>query len=467
MFFGREKELGILQKAYDSDKFEYVVIYGRRRVGKTSLLNEFVKKNPGIFLSCVEQNDELNRKMFTDAVCSYFGYPSSLKFSDWSSAFDFFDSLMEKENSGRKFLLILDEYPYAAKANPSLSSILQNRIDQVWQENKRLKLILCGSSLSFMHDEVLSEKAPLYARQTKQFEVLPFDYSITEDFFPHMSDEERIATYGILGGVPLYLSQFKDGLSLKENIQEALLEDGSVLFEEPINLLKAEFKEPYFYNSLLSAIASGASTLNEIATKVQEDASKVGKYLESLRKVHIVERILPYGEKEKSRKGIYTICDNYFAFWFRYIFGHEGQIQFMGPQAYANKILETLDIFLSHVFEKTCEQYIQKLAQKGKLPFVPNGIGRWWGNNPIKKKQDAVDILGRDGKRGLFVECKFRNEPFDLKEFQDLLDASNIFTDIQEKYYLVIIKSSYTDAVKKEASHYSARLLTIEDMFHI
>ena len=262
MFLGRKKELGILQKAYDSEKFEYIVIYGRRRVGKTSLLNEFVRKNPGIFLSCVEQNDELNRKMFTDSVCSYFGYPSSLKFDNWSSAFDFFDSLMEKDSSNRKFLLILDEYPYAAKANPSLSSILQNRIDKVWQENRKLKLILCGSSLSFMQDEVLSQKAPLYARQTRQFEVLPFDYSVTEDFFPHMSNEEKIATYGILGGIPLYLSQFQDGLTLKENIQEALLEDSSVLFEEPINLLKAEFKEPYFYNSLLSAIASGASTLN-------------------------------------------------------------------------------------------------------------------------------------------------------------------------------------------------------------
>jgi len=467
MFFGREKELGILQKACDSEKFEYIVIYGRRRVGKTSLLNEFVKKNPAIFLSCVEQNDELNRRMFIDSVCSYFGYPSSLKFDDWSSAFDFFDSLMEKDSSGRKFLLILDEYPYAAKANPSLSSILQNRIDKVWQENKRLKLILCGSSLSFMQDEVLSEKAPLYARQTKQFEVLPFDYSVTKDFFPHMSNEERIATYGILGGVPLYLAQFQDGLSLKENIQEALLEDGSVLFEEPINLLKAEFQEPYFYNSLLSAIASGASTLNEIATKVQEETSKVGKYLESLRKVHIVERILPYGEKEKSRKGVYTISDNYFAFWFRYIFAHQGQIQFMGPEAYANKIMETLDAFLGHAFEKTCEQYIQKLAQNGKLPFIPNGIGRWWGNNPIQKKQDDVDILGRDGKRGLFVECKFRNEPFDLKEFHNLLDASEIFTDIKEKYYLVIVKSSYTEAVKKEAFQYPIKLLTIEDMFEI
>ena len=139
----------------------------------------------------------------------------------------------------------------------------------------------------------------------------------------------------------------------------------------------------------------------------------------------------------------------------------------MGAEAYANKIMEALNIFLGHASEKTCEQYIRLLSQKGKLPFIPNRIGRWLGNNSIKKKQDDVDILGRDGKKRLFVECKFRNEPFNLKEFQDFLAASEIFPDIEEKYYLVIVKSSYTDAVKKESSKYSAKLLTIDDMFKI
>jgi hypothetical protein len=226
-----------------------------------------------------------------------------------------------------------------------------------------------------------------------------------------------------------------------------------------------ELREPLFYNSILLSISQGATKIGEVAGKVYDDNAKVSKYLDTLKEIRIVERALPYGESENSKKGIYQIKDNYFKFWYRFIFPNEGKIELLGDDKTADDILEALPDYMGLVFESICTEYMVNQAKMGKLPFTPNGFGKWWGNNPKKKCQDNIDIIGIDGNRGIFCECKFQNEFFDLAEFKDLIAASDLFKNVTEKYYYIFVRSGYTQAVIDEAKKYNVKLLTIDSLF--
>lgn len=462
---GRQKELSLLEKLYNSPKFEYLNLYGRRRVGKSTLLTEFSSLHRCIFMTGQEKNNPLNQSDFTRAVCEYFSCSFIPDFKEWKPIFEFLTDLIVKNPSDEKIVIIIDEFPYIAKEDASIKSALQTIIDRKWKNMSNVLLILCGSSVSFMVNDVMGAASPLHGRATSEYELLPFDYTITKEFYPAMSDIDRIVTYGILGGIPLYLLSFSDKLSVKENIENGLLSPISVMRREPLNLLRMELREPLFYNSILLSVSNGATKLGEVSTKVYEDASKVSKYIETLKELRIVTKSVPYGEKESSKKSVYQIKDNYFKFWYRFIFPNEGKINLLGEEKAAESIIDSLSDYMGLVFEDICREYMVRLAQKGNLPFIPDGFGKWWGNNPTKKCQDDIDIIGTDGNKGIFCECKFRNELFDLPEFNDLLSASEIFTQINEKYFYLFSKSGFTQAVKDQAANYNINFVTIPDLF--
>lgn len=462
---GRQKELSLLEKLYNSPKFEYLNLYGRRRVGKSTLLTEFSSLHRCIFMTGQEKNNPLNQSDFTRAICEYFSCSFIPDFKEWKPIFEFLTDLIVKNPSDEKIVIIIDEFPYIAKEDASIKSALQTIIDRKWKNMPNVLLILCGSSVSFMVNDVMGAASPLHGRATSEYELLPFDYTITKEFYPAMSDIDRIVTYGILGGIPLYLLSFSDKLSVKENIENGLLSPISVMRREPLNLLRMELREPLFYNSILLSVSNGATKLGEVSTKVYEDASKVSKYIETLKELRIVTKSVPYGEKESSKKSVYQIKDNYFKFWYRFIFPNEGKINLLGEEKAAESIIDSLSDYMGLVFENICREYMVRLAQKGNLPFIPDGFGKWWGNNPTKKRQDDIDIIGTDGNKGIFCECKFRNELFDLPEFNDLLSASEIFTQINEKYFYLFSKSGFTQAVKDQAANYNINFVTIPDLF--
>ena len=410
MFIGRERELNSLEKLYASDKFEFAVIYGRRRVGKTALINHFIRNKKAIY---------------------FMGIQVDTAFLSFQAALEYVFQLAEKE----RLILAIDEYPYVARSSRSLASTLQLLIDK-YKENSKLMLILCGSSMSYMEDHVLAYKAPLYGRRTAQMKMQPFDFADACRYFKNFSDEDKALIYGIVGGTPQYLLQMDDKLSIEENIKNTFLNPTSSLFEEPENLLKQEVREPALYNAIITAIATGSARMAEISTKVGAETSVCAAYLKNLLALGLVQKETPYGEKA-SRKSIYAIDDNMFRFWYRFVPENYSIIS-RGASDIAYKRMEPhLSDYMGKVFEEICKQYLWKLLLKGQSPVEFGELGRWWGTDPFTHSQTEIDIMGEQDKNtALFGECKWTNERVDTGVLETLAKRGQLFH--YGKIYLVL-----------------------------
>jgi hypothetical protein len=318
-----------------------------------------------------------------------------------------------------------------------------------------------------METEVMGSKSPLHDRQTSCMEILPFDYLDSSKFYPSYSNEDKLLAYGILGGIPRYLEAFDDSMTIEKNIENKIIRNGAYLNEEPANLLRAELRETNVYNSILSAISNGRNRVMEIADFIHEDSNKVSKYLITLQTMRLIEKKIPCGEDANSRKGIYVLTDNFFKFWFRYEFTNNAYYEMLGASAAAGEIMNDISNLMGDAFEEICTQYFIRLAKRGGLPFVPYRMGKWWGNNPIIKAQDDVDILMLDkkGERGIFVECKYTSRPMPHEEYEDLKTAMLAFGGLNERYMYFVSKSGYADSVIRHAKEDGAILLTIDDLF--
>lgn len=461
---GRIDELNQLETLYRSPKFEFLTMYGRRRIGKTTILKEFASRHKALFFSAQEKNNSLNLLDFSRLSQTFFDGNFIASFPDWEAAFGYISQRTSKE----KTVLIIDEFPFLAEPNPSIKSILQHTIDHVWKEQNIL-LILCGSSVSFMLNEVMGYKSPLYGRITRNMEVKPFDYYESAEFFPNYSEAEKVIAYGILGGVPRYLEAFHADLSLEENIKDNLLAEGSFLNDEPQTLLRIELREPAVYNSILEAVSNGCNRITEIADRIHEDRSKCSKYMITLQTLRLIEKHVPCTEAVTSKKGIYEITDHYYKFWYRYLFTNRNYYSMMGIELSCAEIMESINDYMGPIFEEICRQYLIRAAKQRKLPFIPYRIGKWWGNNPFLKKQDDIDILAFDksGEKALFCECKFRNKPMPMEEYEDLIQASAIFKQVKEKHLIFFSKSGFTTPVRERAGREGAKLLTLSDLYHL
>ena len=460
---GRKKELNHLNELYESNAFEFLVMYGRRRVGKTTILQEFAEHSNSIFFPAREKNDALNLEDFSKVVQYHFDHNFIASFSSWEDAFNYISSKVEQRTT-----IIIDEFTYIIKENPSIKSILQHVIDLSWK-NKNIFLILCGSSVSIMENDVMGRKSPLHDRQTSSLEIKPFDYLESSAFFKSYTNEEKLLTYGILGGIPRYLEAFDSNISIQKNIETKIIRNGAYLHEEPDNLLKAELREINVYSSILSAIANGRNKIIDIANFIHEDRTKVAKYLITLQTLRLIEKRVPCGESETSKKSIYVIKDNFFKFWFRYEFTNNSYYAMLGAKEASKEIMDDISNLMGDAFEDICKEYIIRLAKQRKLPFIPYHLGKWWGTNPVIKAQDDVDLLAIDktGKKAIFIECKFTSQPMPYDEYEDLVTATKAFPNIEEKHLWFISKSGYTKSVVEQAKKDHATLLTIDDLFNL
>ncbi|MBQ5319084.1 MAG: ATP-binding protein [Oscillospiraceae bacterium] len=440
MFIGREKELKSLNNLYTSDKFEFAVIYGRRRVGKTALINEFIGDKKSIYFMGVESNAKQNLENFSKSIIEYnSGIVVDTSFQSFQAALEYVFELSKNE----RIILVIDEYPYVARSSKSLASTLQMLIDK-YKDTSKMMLILCGSSMSYMEDNVLAYKAPLYGRRTAQMKILPFDFEETCRYFKNFSSEDKALIYGIVGGTPQYLLQMSDKLSVEDNIKNTYLNPVSFLFEEPTNLLKQEVREPAIYTAIITAIATGASRMSEISTKVGEDTNVCTSYIKNLMNLGIVQKETPYGEKN-SRKTIYYIEDNMFRFWYRFVLDNNSVImRGATDRVYKQRIEPYLSNYMGKVFEDICTQYLWKQLLEEKCPVEFNSLGRWWGNDPVEKKQTEIDFMGEQDKdTALFAECKWTNEKVDLGVLETLVKRSKLFSYTNIHYYL-FSKSGFT-----------------------
>ena len=459
-FYCREEELRKLNKRYHAGDFECIIIYGRRRVGKTTLINEFCKDKPTIFFSNTTEIENL--ESLSKSIMNYERPDMDVtpEFKTYDAALDELTALATHE----RIVFVIDEYPYLAKAKPSISAMLQHIIDHKWN-NSKMFLILCGSSMSFMEDQVLGQESPLYGRRTGQFKIAPLDYKESAVFHPDLSNEDNALIYGITGGVPHYINK----LGVKESVDEALLDNffdrSSYLYEEPANLLKQELREPAIYNAIITAIAQGASRINDIALKTGQENSVVSKYLGTLIDLGIVKKETPVTEKI-GKKTIYELADNFFRFWYRFVPANmsaidSGRIQ----KSYANSIKKNLPDYMGLTFEHMCRDYL--LYYEKDLPIELNQVGQWWGTDNKNKKQVQIDIVGTpvEGDEYIIGSCKYQNEKIGLDELELIREYAQVFGKGKKYYYYIFSKGGFTEGLIQAKNRGEVRLIGLDDLY--
>ena len=464
MFIGRKQELQFLEDKYNSKGGQLIVLYGRRRVGKTETLREFCKGKKHIFYSCREVSDRLQLRSFSEKLLKE-NIPAASyikEFSDWETALK---SVLDLPYGDEKKLLIIDEFPYMCRGNESIPSVLQNLWDELFKD-ENVMIVLCGSAMSFIEKELLAEKNPLYGRATGIYKMEAMSFYDAVQFFPNYTDRDKIIAYSILGGIPHYLRQFDADLTLAENIKRNILTKGCVLYSEVEFLLRQELRETPLYNSIIEAVALGNTKLNDISVKsLVDDTSKTSVYLKNLIELEIVKREFSVNDGTKERantnRGLYCLTDNFFRFWYAFVFTNYSELESgdtNGVFEYAIK--PNLHEFASFAFEDVCREYIRKMQRAGKLPFRYQRMGRWWGKTTVRRKdktevqETEIDLLAVSQKADQYLvgECKFKGRPFSYAEY---LDTSAKLSQQKEKaefFYYLFSESGFDDNLTAEAA---------------
>ena len=369
-------------------------------------MTQFCKDKAGVYFAAKQQDDAGQRQDFNETM-KRAGAPVSRMLEtlpNWEAGFR---QLAALPGSGKK-VMVLDEFPYMAEGNPTLPSLLQHLWDHELQ-SADVMIVLCGSALSFMEKEVLSEKSPLFGRATRTIKVEPMLFDDVRQFFPQYDAVGAVLAYSVLGGTPYALNCFDSNRSVEENIREQLLSPSGRLWDYPTQLIAQECREPGRFNDILRTVATGSHRFSEIASKTVIQSPNLPRYLRSLAEMGFVERSFPadqsFKEKANSQRGLYDIADNLVAFWYRYVWPNFSVLNMGGAElVWKHQVAPRLNEIASFPFEEVCRQYLEKLNLKEKLPFAASRIGRWWDKN------EEVDILAVPFEGGalLFGECNFR-----------------------------------------------------------
>ncbi len=466
MFIGREAELKFLQEKYEEKSGQLIVLYGRRRVGKTETLREFCKGKPHVFYSCTQSTDKVQLAKFSKQLLAE-DIPARRyisAFDDWETAFR---SVSELPYGDKKKMIVIDEFPYMCRYNKSIPSILQNLWDSGLKD-ENVMIILCGSSMSFIEKELLAEKNPLYGRATGIYKMTEMSFYDAVRFFPDYSDTDKVLTYAVLGGIPHYLKQFDPALSLSENIKKNILTKGCVLYSEVDFLLHQELRETPVYNSVIEAVALGSTKLNDISQKsLVEDSAKTSVYLKNLIELGIVAREFSVDgkikEKANSGRGTYRLTDNFFRFWYAFGFANYSQLEDGDVQGVYRYVIEpALHEFASFSFEDICREFIRERQKRNALPFLYAKMGRWTGKttvrddnaeNGLRIAETEIDLLGigRGEKEYLVGECKFKKQPFEYSDYLNTAAKLSPHKDRAKFYYALFSKSGFDEKIIREA----------------
>ena len=462
MFIGRHDELQQLDDAYNSGKFECIIIYGRRRIGKTTLINRFLEDKPNIFYPAIESNREDNLSILSDAIYEH----QHGKIENHAPKYESFrDAINAVFDAGRRQRLIwvIDEYPFLAAADPSVSSILQHAIDQN-KDDSKLMLILCGSSMSFMERQVLGYQSPLYGRRTGNIKLHPFTFTETRAYTNRLTKEHSANCYMLTGGVGQYLEWLQPSDDIASMLQHHVLTPGTGLFDEPYTLLQQELRKPTEYNAILRSIATGHSRMSEIASASRMATGQLHNYLENLISLGLVKREMPFDSNARS-KTIYRIADPFFRFWYRYIPKYMGPLQARRSKPVADLIIHDLPRLMGPIFEDISIQWLWGEGYDA-LPFPITQAGRWWGTDPVSHQQEEIDIVatGLNPEQALLCECKWRNEPTGMGEYRTLVKRGKLLS-YTDQYYLLFSKSGFTDELR-DTTEKDGRLMLVafEDM---
>ena len=479
MFIGREAELKFLQDKYTEEGGQLIVLYGRRRIGKTETLREFCKDKPHIFFSCTQTTDRVQLRNFSNRMFKE-DIPAKnyiSEFADWERAFR---AILDLPYHDQKKLLVIDEFPYMCRGNRSIPSILQNLWDTELR-NDNVMLILCGSAMSFIEKELLSEKNPLYGRATGIYKMKEMGFYDAAKFFPDYSDQDKILAYAVLGGIPHYLRQWNPELSVDENIKRNILTKGCILYSEVEFLLHQELRETPIYNSIIEAVALGSTKLNDISQKsLIEDTSKTSVYLKNLIELGIIEREFSVDAKIKeqanSSRGTYRLTDNFFRFWYSFGFANFSQLEDGDVDGvYEYVVKPALHEFTSFAFEDICREFVREMQKKNELPFRYSKMGRWFGKSTVRDAKAAsgfrtaeteIDLLviSKGAEEYLVGECKFKGEPFSYSEYLDTLAKLSPLKEKAKFYYALFSENGFDKKISDCATENKTYLYTLEQI---
>ncbi|KRQ86253.1 Archaeal ATPase [Caloramator mitchellensis] len=442
-FVNRERELQFLNKEYDKDESSFIVIYGRRRVGKTALIKEFIKNKRAVYFLATEELEDENKNSLRDIIADFLNNEFIKKLSGlkWD---EIFDLLINNYDFSEKLVVVIDEFQYLGKINPAFPSIFKKIWDEKLKE-KNIMVIVCGSLINMMESQTLNYSSPLYGRRTGQIRLRQIQFKYYGDFFEGNSN--LIELYSVTGGVPKYIEIFKEEDDVFKSIENSILNRESFLYEEPIFLLEREVQDIGTYFSIIKTIAAGNHKLGNIATALGVQQAKLTKYLSTLINLDLIKREVPVTEvnAEKSKKGLYFINDNFINFWFKFVYPFRNYIELDEVDYVLQKIKKSFVVnHVSYVYEDICRDKIWDMIISGEIEFELQRIGRWWNSS------EEIDIVGinLETKDILFGECKYLSSSVDVDVLYKLFEKSKSVeweNKNRKEHYIIFSKSGFSD----------------------
>ncbi|WP_435196393.1 ATP-binding protein [Natronomonas sp. EA1] len=454
-FYNRVDELETLTSGVESPGSDFIVVYGRRRVGKTELLKEFCTDVPHVYFLAAQEAEHRQREKFIDRIADHFD-DRVPRIDGWDDAFQYLGEKLATED----LVVVIDEFPYLVEENDSVPSYMQEFVDEHLHETDSM-LVLCGSSVSTMESEVLGHESPLYGRRTAQLDVQPFSFKQAREIIEY-DIADAIRSYAVTGGTPMYLTLFDYDRSLRENVRSRLLSPTAVLYNEPEFLLRTELRNPARYMSILEAIALGHTTPNEVAGATAIDSGPLSKYLQTLRRLRLIEREVPVtASQKKSKRSQYRIADEFLRFWFRYIEPNRSSIEEAPNIVYDGTIAPDLPTHVATTFEDVCQEAVWEAIRRGDVPPY-SAVGRWW------YREHEVDIVGLapNDDRLLLAECKWTSEPVGAALVERLRETTAHVRwgpGDREVRYALFSKSGFVEGLEDDLSE-SWSLFTLDDI---
>ena len=450
-FVDREQEMATLQSEYERDGSALVVLYGRRRVGKTTLISEFIKNKKALFFLASEESESQNRLAFQEKAADFLN-SNLLKNVEVKSWDVLFRAIMDSHFDSKP-VIVLDEFQYLGKSNPAFPSVFQ----RIWEEilkDRQVMVILCGSLISMMQSQTLAYDSPLYGRRTAQIRLKQIPFAYYHQFFPDKSRKELIEMYAVTGGVPKYIELFSQSKDIYGAIEKCVLNRSGYLYDEPYFLLQQEVSEVGSYFSIIKAIAAGNTKLSSIAGVLEVKSTSLTKYLKTLIDLDILEREVPVTEDspEKSKKGLYKIKDNYLRFWFAFVYPNMSFIESGHGRIVMDKIRKSLvRNHIAFVYEDICRERMWEINAEGVWPFYFSKLGRYWDS----KEEIDIAAIDPDGKNLILGECKYWQEPVGVSVLRELEAKAKTVSWEKEKrktWFVLFSVNGFTEDLRAEAA---------------
>lgn len=456
-FIDRTEELQTLQNEYQRSGSALVILYGRRRVGKTTLITEFMKDKPTLFFLASEEPESQNKALFRQKAAEFTG--NELLKQANTATWDIIFQTIISTSFSKKPIIVIDEFQYLGKVNPAFPSIFQRIWEEILKE-KSVMVILCGSLISMMESQTLAYSSPLYGRRTAQIRLKQISFRYYSQFFAS-NTSDLIERYAITGGVPKYIELFSDAADIYDGITQHVINRSGYLYDEPYFLLQQEVSEVGSYFAILKTIAAGNHKLSDIAKVLEIKQTNLTKYLKTLIDLDILEREIPITEEnpEKSKKGLYKIKDNYLRFWFAFIYPNISFIESGNSAFVMNKIRNhIIDAHVAFVYEDICREAMWELNAKNSWPFYFSKIGRYWNHTT------EIDIiaLDPDEKNIIFGECKYWKEPVGINILYALEEKSQQVDwnkSARTEWFILFSKAGFTEELQTLAKNKSNILL--------